>query len=185
MNRKHISVMQPAFVDVETSGLEPTIHDIVEIAIIHPERGEWSSKVRLDSGAVVQQRALEVNGYRESEWSSAPTLEAIADDICHMLNEVIIVAHNVAFDMAFIEYALRRRGKSTTNVSRYRMDTMMLAYEHLVPQGLSRLNLDAICDFLGISNEGNHRALQDARRCKMVYEKLMRSPIQLQMFSKG
>ena len=182
MQRKHISLMQPAFLDIETSGLEPTVHDIVEIAIIHPEKGEWSSRVKLDPGAVVQQEALKINGYIEGEWSAAPSFDQLMPKISELLDQVIIVAHNVAFDMAFIEYAFKRRSKTSNNLSRYRIDTMMLAYEHLVPSGISRLSLDAVCDFLGISNEGNHRALQDARRCKAVYEKLMRSPIQLQMF---
>ena len=80
---------------------------------------------------------------------------------------------NCSFDLDFLDEALRR-AKSPAKLSHRKLDTYTLAYEHLAYKGLNSLSLDSICTFLGISNEGNHTALVDARRCREVWHTLLR-----------
>jgi DNA polymerase III epsilon subunit-like protein len=49
----------------------------------------------------------------------------------------------------------------------------MLAMAILIPNGLGRVSLKACCDFLGISNDGQHNAYDDCLRTKLVYERML------------
>ena len=159
-----------AFVDVETTGLDPYEHTILEIAIIRTDTGEWSTKIKPTPEDIekASTRALDVNRYSAEEWKDAPPEGDVVAEICKRLSGVIIVAHNASFDKSFITELIKRQER-TENVGYHWLDTVSYAYEHLVPEGLNRLSLNAVCDHAGISNEGAHRALTDARRCKAVY----------------
>ena len=62
-------------------------------------------------------------------------------------------------------------------LSRHVIDTTTLAWEHLVPCGLDRLNLDAICEFLGIELDRSerHGALADVQACRAAYLMMLRA----------
>ena len=160
------------FVDIETTGLDNSQHEILEIAIIHESGEEWTTKIQPEDLASADPKALEVNGFSMAEWQGAPTLEEVGDTIIKKLSWCVPVAHNAGFDKGFILACLQANDFDTRNVGYHWLDTVSFAYEHLVPKGLTRLSLASVCSFLDISNEGAHRALADARRCKAVYEAL-------------
>lgn len=187
-----------AYVDVETTGLDPTKHEIIEIAIVFDgERilradGErWTmgltfqddiaiyhTLVRPQHIETAEPKALEINGYAKdpARWSGMPIFSEVAETVARLLEPSTVCAHNVSFDMGFIEAELRRAGV-TSRPARHRLDTMSYAHEHLVPCGIESLRLDDICPFLGLSNEGNHRALTDAKRCRAVHKRLQRATV--------
>jgi DNA polymerase III epsilon subunit family exonuclease len=167
-----------AFIDVETTGLTPELHEVIEVAVILQRQDgtidEWSTKVRPTRLEVAEPKALEVNGYaaHPEKWADAPTFDQIADDLARRLGGAILVGHNVDFDFAFLREAFRRCG-STFQMPHRKLDTYTLAYEHLAPKGLDSLSLHAVCAFLKISNEDSHTALVDARRCREVWNWLV------------
>ena len=91
------------------------------------------------------------------------------------MTDVVVVAHNVGFDMEFVERAIRGSGFSTRDVTRVKVDTLTLAYEHLVRKGLKYLSLKSIARFMEIPYDEDkaHGALYDAKLCKQVYNQLM------------
>jgi len=161
-----------AFVDVETTGLDDSFHEIVEIAIIQQDGTEWSTKIKPEDIGSADPAALAINGYSEEKWETAPSMENVAPIIRAKLMGRIPVAHNAAFDKGFIMRALAAEDLDIRGVGYHWIDTVTLAYHLLVPQGLDRLSLKSVCNRLGVSNEGAHTALADALRCKKVYEAL-------------
>ncbi len=169
-----------AFLDVETTGLKPGHHEITEIAIDHSKYGTWSCRVRPRFLDRAEQRALEIQGFNETDWEGAPTFGAVAGKIIEWTENTILIGHNIAgFDIPMLHGCFEMAELSSRDISRAVVDTMTLAIEHLVPKGLKSLSLRAVCDFLKISNEGEHTALADVMRVKDVYEKLVGNQLKL------
>lgn len=168
-----------AFIDTETTGLDPRLQEVIEVAVILEKPDgtleEWCTKVRPTRLETAEPYALKVNGYEAHPelWATAPTFPEIVSELARRLDDTILVGHNVGFDLDFLQEGLIRAG-SKVRLAHRKLDTYTLAYEHLAPEGLESLSLDAVCSFLGISNEGHHTALVDARRCRAVWHTLCR-----------
>ena len=85
--------------------------------------------------------------------------EQVADEFLAFLGAAAFVAHNARFDWRFVNAELlRARGGRLTNA---RLCTIRLA-RRLLPHVRHR-NLDALAWLFGVTVEGRHRALPDAR----------------------
>lgn len=168
-----------AFIDTETTGLNPLIHEVLEVAIIRqrPDGAvvdEWVSKVSPTHIETAEAIALKINGYQAEDWVGAPTFVEIAAEVAARLDGCILVGHNIGFDLDFLQEALRQVGH-TTRLPKHKVDTVTLAWEHLVPCGLTSLSLDNIREFYGWSKDGAHSALVDARDARRLYLDLIRA----------
>lgn len=170
------------FIDTETTGLDCTKHEIIEIAIV-TEYGDgrvdkWCTKIKPVRLLEASPRALEINGYNDADWSDAPLLPQVIETIREKLKDGIVVGHNVPFDVGFIRESYKRCGLDPSaklnRVGKYRVDTMTLAHEHLHPMGIVSLSLDGIRTFCGWSKKDSHTALKDALDCRRLYWSLLR-----------
>jgi DNA polymerase III epsilon subunit family exonuclease len=172
---------QPVVVlDTETTGLDPKVHEILEIAIVALDGTVLlDTKVKPVNIEVASPEALKINGYNEADWADAPTFDEIKDKVMEALKHKIIVGQNPQFDRNFVVEALDRCGveKAYRKVKRHTIDTVTLAWEHLVPCGLNRLNLTAECEFMGIplDRETRHGALADAMATRTLYLMTLRA----------
>lgn len=163
-------------VDVETTGLDETKHEIISISIIRIDGSVvLHTKIKPEHLETAEPKALEINGYNEAAWESASLWDQVAPQVKKALTNVVILGQNVSFDMRFINAGLKKTAVGNDGISYHTVDTATLAYEHLVPCGLRSVSLTAVCDFLGISNEGAHSALVDTRRTVEVYKCLNRA----------
>ena len=189
-----------AFIDTETTGLDPNRHEVIEVAVVfdddvfrrvgapwamqlrreEPDVAVWHTRIRPERIEDAEPKALEVNGYRADLWADAPTLDEVVTTLVALLTregaDPVIVGHNVSFDRDFLNSALRRAG-SKSKVSHHAVDTVALCYEHLVPCGLESLSLDNVRRFMGIPTASAHAALKDALDAREVYRKLTRSTV--------
>ena len=99
-----------AFVDVETTGLDPTTDRIAEIGVVTVDErasAEWGT-------FVVQKRGAEPRAPRASAGSihslpaTAPTFKDIALELAQRLAGRLFVAHNARFDYAFVKAEFAR-----------------------------------------------------------------------------
>ena len=165
------------FVDIETTGLDPSVHEIIEIAILPLKGPVWQTKIKPEHLDQASPKALEVNGYQDhpEDWESAPMFNDIAPDIASRLKDTMIAGQNTQFDMNFIQRLFKRNDIPLKGVPYSWVDTVTLAYEHLVPLGIPDLKLQSICDFLGIPNDGQHTAAADVYRTREAYLKMLRA----------
>lgn len=170
------------FIDTETTGLDASVHEIIEIAII-TENGDgdikrWCTKIKPQRIEDADPKALEVNGYNEEDWRDAPTFQEVYDTLWHMwCKDDIIVGHNIAFDAEFLREEAKRIWdcyRPDNFIPRTKIDTVTLAHEHLTPMGLLSLSMGSIRSFLDWSYEGAHTALKDAEDCRKLYWCLLR-----------
>lgn len=164
-----------AFVDTETTGLSPTDHEIIDFACILETRTagvqEVSFKMKPEHLDRASPKALEVNGYTPEKWERAWNQAEGATAISQALKGAVLIGHNVRFDAGFLN-ATQERHNIKERLDYHLVDTVSLAWIHLVPCGLTSLSLENVCRFLNIDNTDAHTALGDARRCREVYRKL-------------
>lgn len=168
------------FIDTETTGLDPAISEVIEVAITRREPdGQESHYYTLVAPQRIEDaspKALELNGYNNdpSRWEEAPTLKEVGPTILAFLEGGILVGHNVSFDERMLAENLKRAGVAG-RIPYHKIDTVTLVYEHLFAQGLEWASLDAVRRFLGWSTAGAHTAQQDVADTMRLFDLLWRS----------
>lgn len=161
--------------DTETTGLEPTIHEIIEVACLQvtPEFDvvtTYESKIRPENLESADPRALEINGFTPEEWEGAPSLVTVMTTLAELTGGCILVGHNIKFDIAFLEESMRRVGV-TPNWHWTAFDSKTVAWT-ILRKEVHNLGLDNLCEHLGIDIPG-HRALNDCERVRQMLVKLL------------
>ncbi|MCE9585131.1 3'-5' exonuclease [Candidatus Nomurabacteria bacterium] len=167
-----------AFIDIEATGLNVTIHEIIEIGcvITTPDFEvieEFELKIKPENIENADKISLKVNGYKSENWIDAISLKDAMRIFAEKVNGCIMVGQNVSFDNAFIEYNLIKT--NITNTLHYhKLDTISIAWAklHRDPD-LEHFSLREMCLRFGIKNENAHTALSDARATFELYKKLM------------
>ncbi|WP_249928560.1 exonuclease domain-containing protein [Niallia circulans] len=100
-------------VDLETNGNSPRKGDrIIQFAAVVIENGniveEYSSL--LNPLQPITPFIEELTGITDEMVESAPIFEEIADKIVHLLEDAYFVAHNVLFDLSFLNEELEQAG---------------------------------------------------------------------------
>ncbi len=167
--------MREIVLDTETTGLDPASgHRVVEVGCIELINRFPSGKTfhrYLNPERDMPSEAFAVHGLSGEFLKDKPSFSAIADELVSFIGEVPLVAHNAAFDFAFLNAELERAGK--TPVARERMvDTLLLARRRH-PAGPN--GLDHLCARYGIDNSRRtkHGALLDAEILAEVYIELI------------
>lgn len=166
--------MKLAFIDTETTGLDPNKHEILEIAVVVEQDGKvidkFVGKIKPKMIASAEPKALEMNGYAKNPeaWSTAPTMEEVGPILVKMLEGCTLVGHNVSFDEDFLKQNLKRAGV-LGKIPYHKIDTVTLVYEHLSPLGLKRVSLDSVRDFLSWDKEGAHTAMKDVEDTRKLF----------------
>jgi DNA polymerase-3 subunit epsilon len=167
--------MREIVLDTETTGLDPASgHRVVEVGCIELINRFPSGKTfhrYLNPERDMPSEAFAVHGLSGEFLKDKPSFSAIADELVSFIGEVPLVAHNAAFDFAFLNAELERAGK--TPVARERMvDTLLLARRRH-PAGPN--GLDHLCARYGIDNSrrSKHGALLDAEILAEVYIELI------------
>jgi DNA polymerase-3 subunit epsilon len=89
----------------------------------------------------------------------APPIEAVMPRFREFLGDAVMVAHNAQFGFAFLDFEFRRLfGIGMTNPV---LCTVRLVRRFL--PSVKRRRLDALAEHFGLSTEGRHRGLGDAR----------------------
>lgn len=152
----------PGFVvvDVETTGLSPRQHRVIELAVVEisPDGAvvdEWSSRINPE-GPV---GATHIHGITDADVRGAPLFRDISHDVASRLQGRAVVAHNAKFDVAFLGTEFDRAGWDVAPLPH--ICTLTHSATHL--PGLARRTLAECCVAASIQHRGAHSALGDAR----------------------
>ena len=144
-------------VDVETTGTDPRVADLIEIAAVKIAGGSVTDRF---STFVDPSRPIvgnQMHGITDGDVKGAPSPKDAARRFLDFLGDARVVGHNVGFDLGFIEAALA--DGTRFEQGRY-LDTLVLAREGY--PGAESYKLSELARFFGIDTPINHRALPDA-----------------------
>ena len=105
------------FIDIETTGLDFDVHEIIEIGCIiascEKVKGkyklkkidEFECKIMPEHLENADEKALKINKFKIEDWGSAIKLEQALELLASKTEDSIMVAHNIVFDYSFLERA--------------------------------------------------------------------------------
>ncbi len=144
-------------VDVETTGTDPKMADLVEIAAVKVQGGKitdrWSTFVNPGRPIVGNQ----MHGIKDADVSGAPSPADAAKEALKFIGTSKVVGHSVGFDLAFIEAAL---ADGTHFESSAYLDTLTIAREGY--PDLENYKLETLSRFFSVDLTQAHRAAPDA-----------------------
>lgn len=167
-----------AFVDIETTGLDVTMHEIIEIGCVITTPSlevieEFELKIKPEHIENANPVALKINHYNEADWLDAVPLDQGMQIFAEKVKDCIMVGQNIAFDAGFIEYAFSKLDIANT-MHYHRLDTISIAWAKFHDdQDLQHFSLREMCLRFGIENKKAHTGLGDARATYELYKKLM------------
>ena len=149
-----------AVIDVETTGLSPKSHRILELAIVRTDPAgrvldEWTTRFNPD-GPV---GATHIHGIRDVDVAEAPRFAQVLPEISARLAGAAIAGHNVTFDLGFLRAEYARAGWALPHLPA--ACTLDHSHDHL--PHLSRRRLVDCCAAIGLTLHQAHSALHDAR----------------------
>ena len=164
-----------AFTDIETTGLDHDMHDIIELAtiVVNPATLEpiatLDSKIEPTNIKAASPKALELNGYTPDAWRDAMTMREALWQFNRTVKGVCIVAYNVGFERRFLRAAYDRT--DIEPLMHYRWYDVMSMAQPFTAYGLTSLKLHKVCEYFGIEPEPSvHRAMAGAKKCLSVYK---------------
>ncbi len=163
--------------DLETTGLSPAFHRIVEIGAIR-FRADGTELAQLNQLVNplcrIPAEVTQIHGITDEMVRGMPSIDAVLPQFLDFITgpDTILLAHNASFDVGFISAALGRCGLDAPNVPT--IDTVELA-RWKWPR-LRNHKLETIARHLRIADRTEHRALGDVEVLKSVFENLISRP---------
>ncbi len=176
-----------AAIDLETTGLDPNNCEVLEVAIvplnpdftISTDIPEFSCRIRAEHPERADLTALNTNHLNPTEGEKMIDVRAelVQWAVENGITSITPLAHNLAFDMAFMKTAFPEFSRIFTHHGR---DSMRLALSmndvfHVQQSDMrfGSVSLQSLKLALGVEGDVQHNALEDARDTAHVYRKLM------------
>lgn len=165
-------------VDVETTGLDPSRHELVSIGLV-PVRGTAIDlggaaqyAVRPDSPAGVGQSAT-VHGITDDQAARAQPLGEVLPELLSALQGGLLLAHHASIEVGFLARACRSLGLAPpdlTVVDTVRLQRRVLRRGHSLGHVADEeLTLERARRHHGLPRYHSHDALSDALACAELY----------------
>ncbi len=172
-------MLKVAVLDTETTGINPDVHEIIQIGIlVYNGFGgdlieELNYKIQPRNIESASAEALQVNGYTEEGWKDARKIEDVIEDIKLTLNKAdVLIGHNLIFDINFVNKTFEEANQAIPSWPPY-YDTKSMARE-LRGNNSWNTSLDRLCESYNINFEGRaHTAIVDCERTMTVWLKLV------------
>ena len=145
--------------DIETTGLDAGRERITEIGAVRLSSGEETARFHtfVNPGKPIPANVTHLTGITDDMVKDAPGEGEALRMFAEFAKQDVLVAHNSAFDMAFLK---SRGAANALEFPNAVLDTLALA-RALYPD-MRRHRLDTMAKKLGVKLEGHHRAVNDA-----------------------
>jgi DNA polymerase-3 subunit epsilon len=159
--------------DTETTGLEPSAGDeIISIGAVRIVNGRLLRnevyEQLVDPRRPLRPESARIHGIPSEALQGQPGIEQVLPVFRHFCEDTVLVAHNAAFDMRFLQM---KEAVSSARFDAPVLDTLLLSA--LVHPGHGDHKLESIAARLGVSVIGRHTALGDALVTGEIFLKLV------------
>lgn len=159
-------------VDLETTGLEPNLDSIIEIAAVKVVNGRIVDELThlVNPHIFIPQETTDITGITTEMLKDSLLFSDVVDEYMGWFAEGgVFVAHNVDFDRNFFNAHLRRMDRM--EIPNPYLCTFKLA--KTVHPNLPRYGLGVLAETFGVELPQAHRAIHDARATAELLIKFM------------
>jgi DNA polymerase III epsilon subunit family exonuclease len=162
-----LSILPEQFIvlDLETTGLNPDKHEIIEIGAIKVNRDSThhsTFQTLIKPDKKIPRNITEITGITQ-EMADVEGM-ALKPPMSELLGDLRLVAYNAEFDMGFLHAAAARCGFEIKNPVSCALKMARRAWP-----GYKSYRLGDVAKAGGLSTAGAHRALHDCRVTMRVY----------------
>lgn len=158
--------------DIETSGLKPSLAEITEIAAYKVRDNKvidtYQSLVKING--IIPLNIVEITHITNDMLADQRPIEVVLKEFKEFLGDDIILGHNITFDISFLtHYSYICFGEYLLNDY---VDTLRIARKVLGNKTPNH-KLQTLSEYYNLDTEGEHRALKDVDLNYVVYNKLL------------
>ena len=157
--------------DTETTGLSSTTDRVIEIGAVKFDKDGIKEKFEtlINPQKPIPPECTEINHITNEMVKDAPLAEKALKNFSSFIKDGILIAHNVNFDLNFINEELSRAKLPETKNKA--LDT--LTFVRWAYPLLGKYNLQLMARLMNIDVTEAHRAYDDARVCMEVFLKTL------------
>lgn len=154
-----------AVIDVETTGLRPSRHHILQLAVVTVdvhghELDHWSTYVKPPHWPLARLGARRIHGITRPLVRHAPAARGVLAELAERVDGAVLTAHNMAFDLGFIRRGAERYGVAFPEAP---LLCTLTVSRSLDPERLLSHRLTDVCRRYAVSLDRPHDALADAQ----------------------
>lgn len=148
--------------DLETSGLDVSIDEIIEVGLARVEDGRITDTLQtlVAPTRPLTLRIKRLTGLDDSDFEAQPAWASVRRSVLQFIGDSPLIGHNIGFDTEFLEVHGGYRGGVA-------YDTCDFA-RVLLPE-VSNYRLETVCRALDVGYPLQHRALEDALAAAGAY----------------
>lgn len=169
------------FVDLETTGLNPEIHEIIEIGCVVVSGRtfevvqKYERKIIPENFTTADKDALQISGYTKEKWKNAVDIKTSLSEFAEIAPDAMLVGWNITFDWSFLVKAFDKHD-IFPQFDYHRIDAMSVAYALLYKdEEVLSLGLRKVAKKYDIAMDPEfHGALEDANATYLILKELMK-----------
>ena len=155
--------------DVETTGLNPQINEIIEIGALKVRDGHVAERFMefICPKERISDTITNLTGITNEMVADARSGSEVISDFLRFCEDDVLIGHNVGFDYSFMKTGASLCGLSFEKSG---IDTLKIAQTALA--SLPSKSLSDLCAYYQIENKSAHRAYHDALATAKLYQTL-------------
>jgi DNA polymerase-3 subunit epsilon len=173
LDQRLLSHISYTVFDTETTGLQPAAGDeIISIGALRIVNGRLLQQENFDRlirpRCMLSAESTGIHGITDAMLDGQPRIEQVLPQFQRFSEDTVLVAHNAAFDMRFLQMQEEKTGVTFNQPV---LDTLLLS--QVIHPHQPQHTLDAIAARLGVAIVGRHTALGDAIVTGEVFLKMI------------
>lgn len=155
--------------DLETTGLSPQEHEIIEIGALKVRNGKVVDRFMefVHPNTPITPMITNITHITNDMVADARFCPDVIRDFLTFCEDDVLIGHNVIFDYSFVKSSAVKEGFSFEKMG---IDTLKIARK--VHKDFASKSLGALCEYYHIENQAAHRAYYDALATAKLYQTL-------------